>query len=253
MVNLIYKKEWFQDKNAEMLDIAWMPKAIVGRVVSETPAEKAGLLRGDKIITINNKPIANWIEMTDIIQSHPGKEIGIEYLRDGDTYSLTLIPDAQDATDSTGAVISVGRIGIGQYFEINELSFPQSIVKGVEGTFTLLALNIKGLWWVISGVKPASEVIGGPIMIAKLAQDAAAEGWDRLWSLTAALSAILAFFNILPIPALDGGHLAFLLVEGVTRKPVSMRIRLLVQQIGMAILLILIVFIFYIDIQRLLF
>ena len=90
-------------------------------------------------------------------------------------------------------------------------------------------------------------------MIAKLAQDAAAAGWDRLWSLTAALSAILAFFNILPIPALDGGHLTFLLVEGVTGKPVSMRIRLLVQQIGMAILLMLIVFIFYIDIQRLLF
>ena len=252
-VNLIYRKEWFREKNAEMLDISWMPQAMVGRVISETPAEKAGLQRGDEIIVINDTPIANWIEMTKIIQDHPGKEITIEYLRKGAAYSVTLIPESQEATDSTGAAISVGKIGIGQYFEINELSFPESIVRGVKGTFTLLSLNIKGLWWVISGIKPASEVIGGPIMIAKLAQDAAAAGWDRLWSLTAALSAILAFFNILPIPALDGGHLAFLLVEGVTGKPVSMRIRLLVQQIGMAILLILIVFIFYIDIQRLLF
>ncbi len=252
-INLIYQKEWFQEKNAELLDIAWMPEARIGRVITETPAEKAHLQRGDRIVAINGVSIKNWLEMTEIIQDNPGQEITLEYLRNESSYSVALIPDSKEATDSSGAAITVGKIGIGQYYEINDLSFPEAIVKGVKGTFTLLALNIKGLWWVISGTKPASEVIGGPIMIAKLAQDAAAEGWDRLWSLTAALSAILAFFNILPIPALDGGHLAFLLVEGVSGKPVSMRTRLLVQQIGMAILLILIVFIFYIDIQRLLF
>jgi len=252
-VNLIYKKEWFQEKNAEFLDIGWMPEARIGRVVTETPAERAQLQRGDWIVAINGEPINNWMEMTKVIKANPGVEISLEYLRNESSYSVRLTPDSQEATDSAGVAISVGKIGIGQYFEVNDLSFPEAIVKGVEGTFRLLALNIKGLWWVISGTKPASEVIGGPIMIAKLAQDAAAEGWDRLWGLTAALSAILAFFNILPIPALDGGHLAFLLVEGVSGKPVSMKTRLLVQQIGMAILLILIVFIFYIDIQRLLF
>jgi regulator of sigma E protease len=90
-------------------------------------------------------------------------------------------------------------------------------------------------------------------MIAKLAQDAAEVGWDRLWNLTAALSAILAFFNILPIPALDGGHLVFLILEGVLGRPISTKTKLIVQQIGMAILLTLIVLIIYIDIRRLLF
>jgi regulator of sigma E protease len=112
---------------------------------------------------------------------------------------------------------------------------------------------MRGIWWVITGTKSASEVIGGPIMIAKLAQDAAEVGWDRLWNLTAALSAILAFFNILPIPALDGGHLVFLILEGILGKPISTKTKLLVQQIGMAILLTLIVLIIYIDIRRLLF
>jgi regulator of sigma E protease len=253
LVNLVYKKEWFKEKNAELLDIAWMPEARIGRVVPDTPAEKAGLERGDRIITINDKPINNWVEMTEIIQANPERELTLEYQRGKASYSVNIIPESHQGTDSAGVEKNIGMIGIGQYYEINELTFPQAVVKGFTGTFALLGLNIKGIWWVISGTKPASEVIGGPIMIAKLAQDAAAEGWDRLWSLTAALSAILAFFNILPIPALDGGHLAFLLVEATTRKPVSMRVRLLVQQIGMAILLILIVFIFYIDIQRLLF
>ena len=113
-------------------------------------------------------------------------------------------------------------------------------------------MNMKGLWWVLSGTKSAKEIIGGPIMIGKFVEDAAAEGWVQLWSLIAALSAILAFFNILPIPALDGGHLMFLLIEGIIGKPLSTKTKLVIQQIGMAILLTLIIFILYIDIQRLL-
>ena len=100
--------------------------------------------------------------------------------------------------------------------------------------------------------KSAKEIIGGPIMIGKFVGDAAAQGWLQLWSLIAALSAILAFFNILPIPALDGGHLMFLLIEGISGRPLSTKTKLVIQQVGMAILLTLIIFILYIDLQRLL-
>jgi regulator of sigma E protease len=252
-LTLMYKKEWFSEKNAELLDIGWVPLAKVGEVKSDSPAERAGLQWGDEIRKINDTPVQNWIEMTKIIKENPGKMITIQYNREGRSQSVELIPEIYSEKDAEGNEISVGRIGIYFYYETYDIGLFQAIENGIKNTFALIGLNMRGIWWVITGTKSASDVIGGPIMIAKLAQDAAEVGWDRLWNLTAALSAILAFFNILPIPALDGGHLVFLILEGVLGRPISTKTKLVVQQIGMAVLLTLIVLIIYIDIRRLLF
>lgn len=252
-LSLLYKKEWFAEKNAEFLDIGWMPPAKVGNILADSPAFHSGLQRGDDIFKIEGMEVKNWSEMTDVIRNHPGQLITIEYERNGQPFECNIIPESIEEKDSTGKSINIGKIGIEVFYERYEIGFGQSILNGIKGTFTLINLNMKGLWWVISGTKSASDVIGGPIMIAKLAQDAAAAGWEPFWNLIAALSAILAFFNILPIPALDGGHLLFLIIEGIKGKPISTRSKLLVQQVGMAILLTLIVFILFIDIQRLLF
>jgi regulator of sigma E protease len=252
-LTLTYKKEWFSEKNAELLDIGWVPLAKVGEIKSGSPAEKAGFQWGDDIRKINGVAVRNWNEMTNIIQENPGKSITIDYSRDGQTHSVDIIPESYREKDSTGNEVSIGKIGIYFYYETYDINIFQAIENGFNNTFALISLNMRGLWWVITGTKSASDVIGGPIMIAKLAQDAAEVGWDRLWNLTAALSAILAFFNILPIPALDGGHLVFLILEGILGRPISTRTKLVVQQIGMAILLTLIVLIIYIDIRRLLF
>ena len=88
-------------------------------------------------------------------------------------------------------------------------------------------------------------------MIAKMAGEAAQAGWDQLWYFIAALSAILAFFNILPIPALDGGHFVILAIEGIIRRPFSADTKLKIQQIGMAILLTFIIFVLYLDFKKL--
>ena len=252
-LTLTYKKEWFSEKNAELLDIGWVPLAKVGEVKKDSPAEAAGLQFGDDIKTINGITVTNWDEMTEIIKTNPGKMITIQYERGGKLRTVDITPETFNEKDTDGNEITIGRIGIYFYYETYDISFFRAIENGISNTFALIGLNMRGLWWVITGTKSASDVIGGPIMIAKLAQDAAEVGWDRLWNLTAALSAILAFFNILPIPALDGGHLVFLILEGVLGKPISTRTKLIVQQIGMAILLTLIVLIIYIDIRRLLF
>ncbi len=252
-LTLLYKKEWFSEKNAEVLDIGWIPLAKVGEIKSDSPAEKAGLQWGDEIYKINGITVRNWTDMTRIIKVNPGKMINIGYTRKGQAHSVDIIPETFAEKDSAGNEISVGRIGIYFYYETYDVSLFKAIENGFKNTFALIALNMRGFWWVITGTKSASDVIGGPIMIAKLAQDAAEVGWDRLWTLTAALSAILAFFNILPIPALDGGHLVFLILEGILGRPISTRTKLLVQQIGMAILLTLIVLVIYLDIRRLLF
>lgn len=252
-LRLVYDQEWFSEKNAEVLDIGWVPLARVGEIKSDSPAEKSGLQWGDEIVKIDGINVQNWTEMTRIIKENPGNMIKIDYIREGRVQSVDIIPESFAEKDSEGNEISVGRIGIYIYYETYDISLFKAIENGFKNTFALIALNMRGIWWVITGTKSASDVIGGPIMIAKLAQDAAEVGWDRLWNLTAALSAILAFFNILPIPALDGGHLVFLILEGILGKPISTRTKLLVQQVGMAILLTLIVFIIYIDIRRLLF
>ena len=90
------------------------------------------------------------------------------------------------------------------------------------------------------------------VLSVHFAGEAAKIGWEALWTLIASLSAILAVINILPVPALDGGHLSFLLIEAITRKPLSVKVKLVVQQIGMAILFSLIVYVLYLDIRRLL-
>jgi regulator of sigma E protease len=250
---LTYKKEWFSEKNAELLDIGWAPSARVGEIKKDSPAENAGFKFGDEIARINGVVVNNWIEMTRLIKENPGNLITIEYKRDGQFHTVDITPETFNEKDSEGNEISVGRIGIYIYYETYDIGLFRAVENGINNTFALIGLNMRGLWWVITGTKSASDVIGGPIMIAKLAQDAAEVGWDRLWNLTAALSAILAFFNILPIPALDGGHLVFLILEGVLGRPISTKTKLVVQQIGMAILLTLIVLIIYIDIRRLLF
>lgn len=250
---LLYKKEWFASEKGEQLDVAPFIPSKVGEVSPGMPAEEAGLLRGDVIHKIDDHKVTDWQEMTELIRVNPGQEIDIVWQRNGSEMSAKITPQKFEETDGEGIIEDVGKIGINYYFEQRDIGIVQSIINGVDNTFGLIYLNMRGLWWVISGTKSAKEIIGGPIMIAKMAGDAAQAGWTYLWYLIAALSSILAFFNILPIPVLDGGHLVFLIIEGIMGKPLSIKVRLKIQQVGMALLLSFIVFILYVDIKRLFF
>ncbi len=249
---LTYKKEWFSDEKGEYLDIDPLIPAKVGMVQSDMPASKLGLQKADEIVSLDGHTIKRWQEMTEIIRSHPGQEISIAWIRGQDTLKGLIVPDIVEEKTAKDSVVAIGKIGIGYYYDHKQVGAGRAFVAGIENTYNLILLNAKGLWWVISGVKSAKEVVGGPIMIAKMAGEAAAAGWAQLLYLIAALSAILAFFNILPIPALDGGHLVFLIIEAIIGRPIPLKVKIKVQQIGMAILLALIIFIFYVDIKRLL-
>ena len=250
---LHYKKEWFAKEKGEYLDIDPLIPAKVGMVQSDMPASDLGLHKADEIVMINGQPIKGWQQMTEVIRAHPGEELNIAWVRGADTLRGFITPQSFQEKVSEDSIASVGKIGIGYYYEHKQVGFGRAVIAGFENTYNLIVLNAKGLWWVISGVKSAKEVVGGPIMIAKMAGEAAAAGWTQLLYLIAALSAILAFFNIWPMPALDGGHLVFLIIEAIIGRPVPLKVKVKVQQIGMAILLVLILFIFYVDIKRLLF
>ena len=252
-ITLEYKKEWFSEKGGEQLNIAPLFSARVGDVSSSMPAGKLGLKKGDRILSIAGKPVADWEEMTEAIRAHPDEEVEITYQHDEQTISAKIKPDAFEEKNKDGKTILVGKIGIGQYYEHIKVGFGQSVLAGFSRTWDLMVLNVRSIYWVVTGTKSAKEIIGGPIMIAKMAGDAAHAGWAYLWYLIAALSAMLAFFNILPIPALDGGHLFFLIIEGIMGRPLPIKAKIKIQQIGMAVLLSLIILVVYVDLSRLFF
>jgi len=248
---LFYKKEWFSDEKGEQLDIVPLFSSKIGQVFAGTPAFEAGLQTGDKLIEIAGTGVDNWYDLTELIRAHPGDTIEIKWKRNSEIRSASICPSPKTETDSSGALVTVGKIGIGYYYDHIPVTFGESINLGFTETVGLIGSTVKALGWVINGTKSAKEMIGGPIMIAKMAGDAAEAGWDQLWYFIAYLSAVLAFFNIIPIPALDGGHLILLIIEGIRKKPLSIKTKIRIQQIGMAILLTFIVLVLYVDVKRL--
>ncbi len=252
-VHLIYKKEWFAEKKGEQLGLVPLLSSRIGDVQYSMPAGVLGLKPGDVITQIAGTPVRDWMQMTELIRAHPDEEIAIQWIRNGTPMKGKIRPQPFEEKDAQGHITRVGKIGVGFYYEHKDVGIIASIGSGITRTWDLMALNVRGIYWVLTGTKSAQEIIGGPIMIAKMAGDAAQAGWKYLWYLIAALSAMLAFFNILPIPALDGGHLFFLLLEAVMGKPLPVKTKVKIQQVGMAILLSLIVLIVYLDVHRLFF
>jgi regulator of sigma E protease len=252
-IDLLYKKEFFKQKNGERLDLMPMISARVGDVSPGMPAESIGLKTGDLILEVAGQPVKNWQEMTQVIRKYPGQTIDIKWKRGDSVYTAKITPRVFEEKDKDGKIIKVGKIGISYYYEHRDVGLGKALILGFNNTIDLIWLNAKAIYWIFSGEKSARELIGGPIMIAKMAGDAAKAGWTYLWYLIAALSSVLAFFNILPIPGLDGGHLVFIIIEAIRGKPLPVKVKLKIQQIGLAILLTLIIFIFYIDISRLFF
>jgi len=252
-LDLLYKKEWFSEEKGEQLDIAAHYPARAGDITPGMPAAELGLQRGDLITSVGGKEVDGWIAMTEEIRGAADTEVEISWMRSGKLMQGKITPQAFEETNEEGELEEVGKIGISLYFEHRDIGFLRAVSNGFTNTYDLVVLNMRSLYWVISGTKTAKEVIGGPIMIAKMAGDAAHAGLNYLLYLIAALSAVLAFFNVLPIPGLDGGHLVFLIFEGILGKPIPVNVKIKIQQVGMAILLSLIIFVVYIDIKRLLF
>jgi len=252
LVRLNFNKEWFREKGSEQLDLLPLPEARAGEVSPGMPAAQSGIQNGDLITRIDDQPVTDWEMMTSIIRSHPDDTLKVEWLRGHDTHLASIKTAGMEEINADGESERVGKIGIGLYYESRDIPVTSAIQNGFHNTISLIQLNLRAFWWVLSGTKSANEIIGGPIMIAKMAGEAADAGWIQLLYLIAALSAVLAIFNILPIPALDGGHLFLLIIEGIIRRPIPLKVRYRFQQIGMAVLFTLIIFILYIDIRRLL-
>jgi regulator of sigma E protease len=222
---------------------------IVSKVQEEMPAMNTGILAGDKIIRIDEREIVSWKDMTSVIHASPEKELNIKIDRNGDiqdfkvTTTYTLIPNK-------GKIDTIGIIGISPQFFYEKSTLLESLSIGLDRTLSSFNLIISSIGMLFSGSASVSD-LGGPIMIAQLAGQTAEAGFIPFFTFMALLSVNLAFLNILPIPGLDGGHIFLHLIEGVIRRPLTIKTRIVIQQIGMAFLLMLMFTVIFSDITRL--
>ncbi|MCI0448539.1 MAG: RIP metalloprotease RseP [Chlorobi bacterium] len=214
----------------------------IQQVLPDKPASKSGLQNGDIIIEAAGQKINHSQQFVDIIKANPEKEISFKWMRNGTEMSGVVKPEA----DST-----IG-IGIGKYVgAVKNINY--NVITAVPQGFNDLwhygvVLFMKSMWKIIKGDIAFSKAVGGPIKIAQYAGQSAEGGFLSFLGFMAMLSITLAIINILPFPALDGGHFVFLLYEGIFRKPVSHKVQIVVQNLGFIILMLFMAFVVYNDI-----
>ena len=223
--------------------------AIIGEVISGNSADKAGLKSGDEIISINNQSINKWIDLQTVLRPIPNTPIDVNIIRDGKELNFSFTTSSNFIPNQNG-IDTIGVIGIVPVTIYQPITLTESLNYGLNGTlnsFGMIMLTFKMLG---NGSASISD-LGGPIMIGKIAGEAAETGWMPLFTLMALISVNLAFLNILPIPGLDGGQIFIILIEAIIRKPLSLKARLAVQQLGMVFLLMIMVTVMFNDISRL--
>ena len=230
---------------ADILD-----EPIVSEVRNDMPAQEAGILSGDRITAIDGSTINTWKELTNVIHKIPNTPILLTIERGENKFNISLITTSMIVPNSDKMMDTLGAIGIVPQIIYSDIFWDEALSAGVVATFNSVGMIIMSLQMLTTGAASVSD-LGGPIMIAQLAGQTANEGWIPLLSFMALISVNLAFLNILPIPGLDGGHIFIILIESVIRRPLTLKARMVIQQIGMTFLLILMVTVVFNDITRL--
>jgi regulator of sigma E protease len=234
------------NRNPAFLDIENALPSQISQVLPGSPAESAGLMAGDAIVTINDEPVGFWIQMASIIRAAEG-ELLLGVLRGQEYTELYVTPNPQTRTIGIAPVDPVDYFGV----EYVRYGLFTSLQQGTRTTAENTMGIIQGLGRLVSGSISVRENLGGPVAIASVTREATDRGgWMGFWLFTAMLSITLAIMNILPIPVLDGGHLVFLIYEAVTRREPSLKVRMALQQIGMVLLIGLMIFVTFNDILR---
>ena len=230
-----------------MQALGFLPRqeARIGGLAPDMPAATAGLLEGDLILKIGSYPISSWYDLKGVVQKIGNQTVSIYLERAGQPLTVDLTPQQHGGEGDF-------LLGIAPSYdsELKQFSFFAAIREGSDRTWELIKLTVVFVQKLFSG-SVSAENIGGPITVIQIAGQAAQTDLSAILSILAFISIQLGILNLLPIPILDGGHILFYLIELVIRRPVSIRVREMSQQVGMAMLLMLMVLAFYNDIVRL--
>lgn len=223
-----------------------MPKGqnvIIDSVISNTPAESAGLKSGDLVLNLAGKTIYNSTDAIDLISSNKNKTLPVVVRREDDTVSLAVTPNAEGKIG-----VSIGNTYTGEV-DFKSMGLFESAWSGVTdiGKYTVLTFSM--IKKVIYGNVEFSSAFGGPVKIAQFAAKSADTGFMAFVFFLAMLSLSLAIINILPFPVLDGGHLVIILIEGlILQREIPLKVKVAIQNTGFVILLLFMAFIIYNDI-----
>ncbi len=226
---------------------------VVGEVADGFPAKKAGVRPGDVILKVNEDDITQWFDLLSVIPKSEGMELQLTVQREGKFIKIRVTPQVVTVKNIFGEEIRTYQIGIVPSGETVLKRDPvhKAFGKGLYQTWYISKLVVVSIVKIIKRVIPA-KTMGGPILIAQMAGERAQEGFLSLIFFTAVLSINLGILNLFPIPILDGGHLLFLTLESIIGRPLSVKKLELAQQIGLIIIIMLMVFVFYNDIVRIL-
>ncbi len=219
-------------------------EARIGGLAAGMPAEKAGLRQDDLILRIGDQPINSWYDLREIIQTIGARAVPVLIERSQERLTVELIPEQRDGDGDYLIGIAPQPASV-----MKQFGFLASFQEGAKRTWELIDLTVVFVQKLFTGSVSAKN-IGGPITVVQVAGQAAQTDLSAILSVLAFISIQLGILNLLPIPILDGGHILFYLLELVLRRPLSIRAREMAQQVGMAMLLMLMVLAFYNDIVR---
>lgn len=228
------------------------PMAGIGSVQPESAAAQAGFKQGDLIVSIEGQPVRWFEDVRAVVRERPGESLQFEVMRDGAPLTLDATPTATVVSEN-GGEIPVGLLGITP--DSGQVGYEamgpfEAVWVAVERTYQLTTQILGALWQIITGSRTAEE-LGGPIRIAQLSGQMASDGAINFVLFMAALSVNLGLINLLPIPMLDGGHLAFYAVEAIRGRPLNKRIQEYGFRLGLAFVLFLMIFATWNDLMNL--
>lgn len=216
-------------------------KPVLGQIIEGYPAEQSGLKEGDRILSINGKPVHEWLDIRKNIADSGMQPIPFEVQRDQEMLTITVTPGVNPETGKPfiGVVSSLKNV---------RLTPVQAAVASVTATKNIIKNMYASLYHMVTGKTKAE--FSGPVGVAKMAGEVAHKGFDRLMQFTAMLSLNLAIINLLPLPALDGGHFLILLIEAVTGHKLGKTAMQNIQKVGVAMILALTIFATFKDLTR---
>jgi len=226
--------------------------ATVEDVAKDSPAMKAGIQKNDTVISIDEKAVNDWNDMAETFSKNPGKELSLKVKRGDNIIAVMVTPESVKTKGEKGDEPVVGRIGISKKMNfkvVQTKSIFMAPVKGIEAVYEWSILTLQVVEKLFTGNLSPKQV-GGPIMIVDAASKAASAGVTAYFGLIAIISVNLAILNLLPIPVLDGGHLMFMTIEALRGKPLSEKVMTIATKAGFAMLMLLVVVVFYNDTIR---
>ncbi len=221
---------------------------IVAEVVQGKPAHTAGIRPGDRIVSVNGEKIDTWKRLTEIIYASPGKTVRVEWVRHDTLFLKDLIP-VKEKMPYKGDIKEVGLIGIAPKVETRRATFAEAVGGSAMNMYYFTRLVLVSLGKLITG-KESVHSLAGPVFIAKMAGDSARSGASALFGFMALISLNLGILNLFPFPVLDGGHIFLITIESLIHREISIKAKMVIQQVGMVLLIGLMLFATYNDILR---